>query len=62
MPFESLLAGHAAKMIGFSVIGDFELGCLFIQNSAANWVFGHYLTHDLIETYTFYLLSLVVKK
>jgi len=30
MPFESLLAGDAAKMIGFTVKGNLELGRFFV--------------------------------
>ena len=48
VPFELLLAGQAAKMIGFAVVGDFELGYLFVKNSAANWIFRHYLSLNLM--------------
>jgi len=60
VPFESLLAGDAAKMIGLSIIGDLELGQVFVQNGTANKIFGHYL--NLMEECVFCLLSLVVKK
>jgi hypothetical protein len=58
--FESLLAGDAAKMIGLSIMGDLELGQVFVQNGTANRIFRHYL--NLMEECVFCLLSLVVKK
>lgn len=47
--FEPLLACHATKMIGFTVVRDLKLGCLFVQNNAANRIFWHYFTLNLIE-------------
>jgi len=41
--FELLLADQAAKVIGFTIVSDFELSCLFVKNHAANGVFRHYL-------------------
>jgi hypothetical protein len=41
MSLESFLAGQAAKMVGFAFISDFELGCIFIENHAADWVSKH---------------------
>jgi hypothetical protein len=43
IPFEPLLAGYAAKMVGFAIMGDLELCCFLIQNRAANWISGHML-------------------
>jgi len=43
VPLESLLALQAAKMVGFAFIGDFELGCVFVQNHAADRVSKHLL-------------------
>jgi len=62
VPFEPFLAGHAAKVIGFAVKSDLELGCLFVQYCAANWIFRHYLYLNLNGKCIFCLLSLVVKK
>ena len=62
LPFESLLAGHAAKMIGFAIVGDFELGCLFVKNHAANRISRHYLSLNLMYECTLGLLCLVVKR
>jgi len=45
---EFLLADQAAKMIGFTVIGDFELGCFFIKNNAADRIFRHNLSLNLM--------------
>jgi len=58
---EPLLAVEAAKMKSFTVVSDFELGCLFVQDHSANWVFRHYSALNLTRSYVFYLLSLVVK-
>jgi hypothetical protein len=49
-------------MVGFAFIGDFELGCIFIENHAADGVSKHYVSLNLMEESTFYLLWLVVKK
>ena len=57
-----LLAGHAAKVIGFTIKRDLELRCLLVQNRATNWILRHYPDLDLNERYTFHLLSLVVRK
>jgi len=60
--FEPLLAGHAAKMIGFTVIRDLKLGCLFIQNNAANRIFWHYFTLNLIERVDLLLIMISGEK
>jgi hypothetical protein len=57
-----LLAGHTAKVIGFTVKRDLKLGCFVVQNRAANWILRHYPDLNLTEKYTFSLLSLVVGK
>jgi hypothetical protein len=62
VPLESLLAGQAAKMVGFAFISDFELGRIFIENYTADWVSEHYLSLSLMEESTFYLLWLAVTK
>ena len=49
-------------MVGFALIGDFELGCVFVKNHAAYWVSKHYVSRNLMEHSTFYLLWLVVRK
>jgi hypothetical protein len=59
---EPLLAGHAAKVIGFTVKCDLKLGCFVVQNRSANWILRHYPDLNLNEKYTFHLLSLVVRK
>jgi hypothetical protein len=41
--FESFLALQAAKMVGFAIIGDFELSRVFVQDHAADWVSKHFL-------------------
>jgi len=46
--FELLLAGQATKMISYAIVGDFELSRLFVKNDAANWIFGHYFSLNLI--------------
>jgi hypothetical protein len=43
VPLEPFLALKAAKMVGFAFIGDFELGCVFVKNCAADWVSVHLL-------------------
>jgi hypothetical protein len=60
--FEPLLAGHAAKMIGFTLVGDLKLGCLFIQNNAANRIFWHYFTLNLIERVDLLLIMISGEK
>ena len=62
MTFETFLANEAAEMIGFAVKSYFEFCCVLIQNHAANWVSKHYLSLNLMEESTFYLLWLMVKK
>jgi len=49
-------------MVGFALIGDFKLSCVFVKNHAADWVSKHYISLNLMEHSTFYLLWLVVKK
>jgi len=41
--FEPFLAGYAAEMIGFAIVGDLELGRIFVENCAANRISGHML-------------------
>ena len=41
LSLELLLTGCAAKMIGLTIVGDLELGCLIVQNRATNWVSRH---------------------
>jgi hypothetical protein len=60
--FKPLLAGHTAKVIGFTVKRDLELGCFVVQNCAANWILRHYPDLNLNEKCAFCLLSLVVRK
>jgi len=43
IPFEPLLAGYAAKMVGFAIMGDLELSCLLVQNRAAHRISRHML-------------------
>jgi len=59
---EPLLAGDAAKMIRFTIESDFELGCFFVQNYAANGIFRQFLGLNLNEECDFCLLLIVVKK
>ena len=49
-------------MVGFAFIGDFELSGIFIENHATDGVSKHYVSLNLMEESTFYLLWLVVKK
>ena len=49
-------------MVGFAFISDFELGCVFVENYAADWVSKHYFSLNLMEESTFCLLWLVVQK
>ena len=57
--FKSLLTGYAAKMIGLAIVGDLELGCLLIQNGAANGISRHYFcAHERIRV----LLIIIVDK
>lgn len=60
--FEPLFAGYAAEVIGFTAVGDLELGCLLVQNRAANWISRHLLSLNLMEQYDKCLLLLMVKK
>jgi hypothetical protein len=53
MPLESFLACHTAKMVGFTLIGDFEFSCVFIKNHAADGVSKHYGSLNLMEHSTF---------
>jgi hypothetical protein len=62
MALKPFLAGHAAKMKGFAFPRDLEFGRLLVQNNTAHWIFRHYSCLDLMEEYTFCLLSLTVKK
>jgi hypothetical protein len=57
---ESLLAVQAAKMEGFAFISDFELGRVFVENHATDWVSKHYVSLNLMDESTFCLLWLVV--
>jgi hypothetical protein len=41
--FESFLAYEAAEVDGFALIGNFEFGCVFVENCSADWVSVHYL-------------------
>ena len=43
VPFEPLLAGNTAKVIGLTIIGDLELGYPLIKNDTTNRIFRHYL-------------------
>jgi len=49
MSLESLLAGHAAKMISFAFECDLEFGCLIVQNNTAHWILRHYSCLNLME-------------
>jgi hypothetical protein len=49
-------------MVGFAFISDFELGRIFIENNATHGVSKHYVSLNLMEESTFFLLWLVVKK
>jgi hypothetical protein len=60
--FEPLLAGYTAKMIGVAFVGDFELGCFFVHNGAANWVFGHYFMLTSKKKVVLSLLMSIGKK
>jgi hypothetical protein len=62
VPLEPLFAGDAAKMICFTIESDFELGCFFVQNHAANGIFRQFLGLNLNEECDFCLLLIVVKK
>jgi hypothetical protein len=41
MSLKPLLAAKTAEMVGFSVVGNFELGGCFVKHHAANWVSKH---------------------
>ena len=43
LTLKPLLTLQAAKMNRFTIIGDFELGCILVQNHAADWVSKHFL-------------------
>ena len=60
--FEPLLAGYTAKMIGVASVGDFEFGCIFVHNGAANWVFGHYFMLTSKKEVVLSLLMIIGKK
>jgi hypothetical protein len=62
MPLEPLLTSDTAEMVCFAFEGDFELGCFFVQNYAANWVFRQFLSPNLNEECGICLLLIVVKK
>jgi hypothetical protein len=36
MPFESFLANETAKMVGFTLIRNFEFSSILVKNHAAN--------------------------
>ena len=38
MSLEFFLAGYAAEMEGFALVGYFKLGCVFVKNHATDWV------------------------
>ncbi len=38
MSLESLLAYKTAKMISFTLVGDFEFSSILVKNHAANWI------------------------
>ncbi len=60
--FEPFFAGYAAKMIGVAFVGDFEFGCFFVHNGAANWVFGHYFMLTSKKEVVLFLLMIIGKK
>jgi len=62
VPLEPFFAGDAAKMIRLTVESDFEFGCFFVQNYAANGIFRQFFGLNLNEEYDFCLLLIVVKK
>jgi hypothetical protein len=41
MSLESFLASHAAKMVSFTFIGDFEFSRVFVKNHATDRVSEH---------------------
>ena len=41
--FESFLALETAEVVGFAFVGNFELGCVFVEDCAADWVSEHIL-------------------
>jgi hypothetical protein len=43
IPLEPLLAGYAAKIVGFAIMGDLELSCFIVQNCAAHRISRHML-------------------
>ncbi len=43
IPLEPLLAGYTAKIVGFTIMRDFELGRFLVQNCAANGISWHML-------------------
>jgi hypothetical protein len=47
LPLEPFLAGYAAKVIGFAIMSDLELGCPITQDLAANGISRHCLSIDL---------------
>ena len=49
-------------MVGFALIGDFELGCVFVKNHAAYWVSEHYVSRNLMEHSAFLLIMVSGKR
>jgi len=47
VPFEPLLAGHAAEVICIAIVGYLELGRLFVKNCAANRISRHSFSLNL---------------